>query len=446
MKRTLPFLLLVGLLFGCQDDKLEGDPSSPKNQRINQFTKEKMQDIYFWAEEVGDKKPSLDLEPETFFEAMKYSSDEWSHISAPRDAGEVSDADGYDDGFGYHLSFWGDNGFIFAEVNFVYPNTPAAKAGIQRGDLITRMNGSKLTASNFTDLYYANNLSVGISNTIYADPSKTITLTAQKTEINPILFDNVYTVAGKQIGYMVYTDFADKNGVSLNQLDDVFQKFKSKNVTEFILDLRYNPGGYNTAARHLCSLFAPEADVNGEKQIISKIWNTKYQKLYSGNTTLLEEHFDKTVPSTSRLGLNRLYVLTSRHTASASEMLISGLSPYMEVNMIGDTTTGKNMGGITFTPEETDLKEWNITLITLEYKNSRGESVKGGIIPKREYLLREQIPHRNTLGDVTEPLLAKALGLIGNQRSFRAATVDTPTMKQLFPKKNLKESILLLKK
>ena len=91
----------------------------------------------------------------------------------------------------------------------------------------------------------------------------------------------------------------------------------------------------------------------------------------------MEEHFDNTVPLDSRLNLKRLWVITSHVTASASEMLISALSPYMKVNVVGDLT----MGGIIYTPNDKDLQNWNIMLISTEYSNSREESGKGGIPP-----------------------------------------------------------------
>ena len=94
-------------------------------------------------------------------------------------------------------------------------------------------------------------------------------------------------------------------------------------------------------------------------------------------------------------------------------MLISALSPYMEVNVVGDITMGKNMGGIIYTPDEKDLQGWNIMLISTEYTNCRGKSVKGGIIPM--YSIQEQFHHQYQLGDVKEPLLAATLQLISRK-------------------------------
>ena len=144
-----------------------------------------------------------------------------------------------------------------------------------------------------------------------------------------------------------------------------------------------------------------------------KNWNRVYQQKYTDDPAKLEERFDKTVPETSRLNLKRLWVITSKVTASAAEMLISALSPYMEVNTVGDVTMGKNMGGIIYTPEEKDLQGWNIMLISTEYTNSRNESVMGGLVPK--YPMLEQFHHQYQLGDPQEPLLATTLQLISRK-------------------------------
>lgn len=95
---------------------------------------------------------------------------------------------------------------------------------------------------------------------------------------------------------MIYTDFVFRGNTSLAQLNHVFQTLKSANIDEFILDLRYNQGGYIFAVKQLCSLLAPEEVVENEELLIHKSWNKAYQEKYADDPTRLEEHFDKTVP------------------------------------------------------------------------------------------------------------------------------------------------------
>ena len=450
MYRLFFFSILVGFLSSCEDSRRVPPTPGPYSYvRINTFTKDKMTDQYFWADEVKDKNIDPDSNPAEYFATMKYPDDHWSHITNSKGLGEIADASGYDEGFGYNLTFWEKEGYIFADVNFVYPNSPAAKAGLKRGDLITHMNGERITTDNYTDLYYASQLSLGLSSDETSEPYETKKLTAQIYTIDPVLDYGLIPLENQTIGYMIYTDFVFRGNTSLEQLNPVFQTLKAANIDEFILDLRYNQGGYIFAVKQLCSLLAPEEVVENEELLIYKNWNKEYQEKYADNPAQLEEHFDKTVPIDARLNLKRLWIITSNVTASAAEMLISALSPYMEVNVVGDITMGKNMGGIIYTPNDKDLQNWNIMLISTEYRNSRGESVKGGIPPM--FPILEQFHHQHQLGDKEEPLLAATLQLITqdaiatpvmNSRSSRSYNAAPP--RRIIPKFVQAKSRLLL--
>ena len=414
MYKLFSLFILAGFLQSCEDSTGTRPSPGPYNYaRINTFTKDRMTDQYFWAEEVKDKNIDPDSNPEEYFATMKYGGDIWSRITRSSGLGEIADASGYDNGFGYNLTFWEKDGYIFADINFVYPNSPAAKAELKRGDLITHMNGERITTENYTDLYYASKLSIGLSADEQSEPYETKELTAQSYVVDPVLDYGLIPWEDKNVGYMIYTDFVYRGPSSLTQLNHAFQELKTGKIDEFILDLRYNQGGYIFAVKQLCSLIAPEEFVNNEELLVHKNWNKVYQQKYADDPAKLEERFDKTVPATSRLNLKRLWVITSKVTASAAEMLISALSPYMEVNMIGDVTMGKNMGGIIYTPEEKDLQGWNIMLISTEYTNSRNESVMGGLVPT--YPMQEQFHHQYQLGDPKEPLLAATLQLISRK-------------------------------
>lgn len=443
MYRICLFLVFIGLLLSCEDTSVRPSPSRGTYVRINTFTKDKMTDQYFWANEVKDKQIEEDLDPATYFANMKYTEDPWSRITKSQGAGEIADASGFDNGFGYNLNFWEDKGYIIAEVNFVYDNSSAAKAGLKRGDLITRMNGKKITTENYTDLYYSSSLSIGLSENETAEPYKTLELTAQNMAINPVLEYGIITHQERNIGYVAYSSFVYRNTTSLLQLNNVFKELKEKGIEELILDLRYNTGGYMLAVKRLCSLIAPEEVVESEELLIHKRWNDVYQAKYAEMPEQLEEHFDKTVPEASRLNLPRLWVITSKVTASASELLISALSPYMEVHVIGETTVGKNMGGITFTPTESDLQGWNITLISLLYTNSRGESVRGGIRP--EVHMAETFPHQHELGDPNEPLLAATLAQIPGKTPslLKARSMSPERYNQIIPERVKAASVVV---
>lgn len=453
MYRICFFLVLTGLLSSCEDTPVRRVSTSPTYVRINTFTKDKMTDQYFWADEVKDKEIKPDLTPEDYFATMKYDGDPWSRITKSRGEGEIAEVDGYDDGFGYNLTFWENEGNIIADVNFVYPHSPAAKAGLKRGDLITRMNGEKITTKNYTDLYYASPLSIGLSNSKDEEPYKTVDLVAQSHVVDPIPTYGLIPLGDKTIGYILYTSFVYRGVPSLNQLTKTLRELKENNIDELILDLRYNSGGYMLAAKHLCSLLAPEEVVRQEEVMIRKRWNNAYQNKYANDPEKLEERFDIAVPEAAHLDLPRLWVITSRVTASASELLISTLSAYMPVIVVGEKTVGKNMGGITFTPTESDLKDWNITLISIQYTNSNGESVAGGIHP--HYMIQEPFHHQYDLGDPKESVLAATLQMIegktpeqDNKPVLRSRIANQPTneYKRVVPESEQNRSILIFER
>lgn len=154
--------------------------------------------------------------------------------------------------------------------------------------------------------------------------SESISLNAQKYEVNPILKNTVIEEGDKKIGYLAYASFVYKNQSSLDELTRIFNEFKTQEIDELILDLRYNGGGYNHAAVHLASLIAPTSAVMSNKLLIYKQWNEKYQAIYQNSSLMTEEHLNAKVPENARLGLEKVWILTNNSTASASEVVHIG--------------------------------------------------------------------------------------------------------------------------
>ena len=185
----------------------------------------------------------------------------------------------------------------------------------------------------------------------------------------------------------------------------MYEKFKSEGVDEFILDLRHNTGGYATAAVQLASLLCPLEIARSAKTLIKEQWNEKYN---ASRQTLLT--FYKAIPSNANLNLSRLFVLTSPSTASASEVVISGLKPYLDkLTVIGHTTVGKNMGGQTFIPTDSDIAHWKTYLVTFTYTNSQDESIANGITPDISIKTMDNYNDRTPLGSSKDPYIATAL-------------------------------------
>ncbi len=422
-------ILLVTLLFltNCEDEPLpptEEDEGLITTQKINIFIEDIMEDVYLWAAETPDLDPLTETDSEAYFDKMVYSDeDKWSYITDDIDALENSFS-GIETSYGWSLAFgrFSNTDNLFAIVEFVYPNTPAAEAELQRGDIVIGMSGGDITEENYMDLLYGESLSVtlGIISDGGIGPSSNISMTAEELHLNPVVFTNIIEHGGRKIGYIFYAQYIAEYNASL---DTAFQHLINENVTDLVLDLRYNPGGGTVAAQHLCSSIAPLDAVNNERTLVSFRWNDGYQEYWESNniTSQLKINFIDDVPH--KMDLNNLYVLTGTGTASASELTITGLKPYMMVKTIGATTYGKYTASITFKPEDIydsksyyeEFDNWGLQPIVLRYANSQGVTdFKDGFmpdIPVKDILMDdyEKEEYVMQLGNKEESLLKAAL-------------------------------------
>jgi C-terminal processing protease CtpA/Prc len=218
---------------------------------------------------------------------------------------------------------------------------------------------------------------------------------------------------GHKIGYLFYAQYIDNYNTSL---DNAFQYFFDQQITDLVVDLRYNPGGYTSAAQHLCSSVAPLSAVNTNSTLVTFQWNDKYQEYWErkGMDDQLEIPFVNTVAV--KLGLGKLYFLTGYGTASASELSITGLKPYMDVVTVGDTTYGKYTASITLKPEDiyddeddySKFDNWGIQPIVIRYANSEGVTdFKDGFAP--DIPVYDDLWEGVQLGETQEPLLKAAI-------------------------------------
>tara|TARA_R110002049_G_scaffold3795_3_gene27505 strand:+ start:37370 stop:38827 length:1458 start_codon:yes stop_codon:yes gene_type:complete len=256
------------------------------------------------------------------------------------------------------------NGDVIFYITYVAKNSPASAANMKRGDIINAINGTVLNAENYNAVAddFANDT---VTLSFVSENNGTLTPTENKTISSVILSDNPVHLAkvfeninGKKVGYLVYTGFRTAYN---DELNDVFSMFKNENIDELILDLRYNGGGAVETSSYLSSMIYADA---GTGLFASLTFNEKHRNeddTYSFSNTLkvYNTNDNETGQQTiNRLNtLNRLYVLTSKSTASASEMVINGLKPYMNVKLVGTTTYGKNVGSVTlFDSPKTDFK------------------------------------------------------------------------------------------
>lgn len=424
MKKGL-FLLFVitGFLTACRDKNV--DPAT--DLETSNWIVDQMKTWYYWNDKLP-ASPDLTLKPETLFNSLLYKYDAAARPDGDRFSWIESDAEALKaelsgvsktTGMEFRLFYYPTGGTnIVGLVTYTLPGSPADKAGFKRGDIITRIDDKQLIASNYYDLVYSNNAkkyTLGALN-----DKDSIVETTTKRDVTPIEFqedpvfyDTTFQYGSNIIGYVVYHQFIPgKNNSDAKEydqkLDKVFASFKAKNVNSLVLDLRYNPGGYVSSATNLASLIGKGITTN----------DIFYSKEYNKTVTpVLEKQYgkdyfyEKFTSKSQSIGanLNNLVILTSSRTASASELLVNGLKPYMTVTLIGDKTVGKNVGSITLSDKSGKVK-WGLQpIVTRSFNSLKQSEYYKGFTPDKE--VREGLrlyPYGNT----KDPLLASALETI----------------------------------
>jgi carboxyl-terminal processing protease len=432
------------------DDTRGGTTPTDDNgyKACNTWIAETMRSNYLWNTTIpSDSKLDYTASPETFFYTLLSQKDGkdtgsgtstshyyYSYIEKNKNykgttKGINDDTDSYGIDF-VRYSVQDKNGTVqsyeYDRVMFVLPDSPAAKAGLQRGDWITKIDGKDITIS--TAVYQQLISGAQRSLTVYhngASAASTITLSASTAVNNdPVFLSDVFTSGTKKIGYLVYNQFS--TGPHDEYTDHTYDKElialfngKFKDVNEFVLDLRYNPGGYLTCSRLLSRLLVPSS---AKESVFCKLTNNKGKSTeYKFSGIDADKDFD--LGGFTSLNLSRLFVIATEGTASASEALINGLTPYMTVTKIGLTTEGKNVGSDNFADDS--KYAWDIQPITFYITSSAGNDYSSGLKP--DYEMNELDsgvnPSMLALGDKSEYLLAKALELING-------TTTSPVQRQ----------------
>ncbi len=309
---------------------------------------------------------------------------------------------------------------VFGYVRYVLPNTDAAAKGIKRGDIFSTVDGTQITDTNFGDLLAPDSYTIGLAsfdgNTV--TPTNTsISLTKVQYTENPVFLSKTLDVGGNPVGYLMYNSFTSDFDPQLNT---AFGEFSTDGITDLVLDLRYNGGGSIETAKDLSSMITGQ--FNGKTFSVEQ-YNEDRQQQY-GNTRIFDNEIRTGVPINS-LNLTRVYILTSDRTASASELVINSLKPYIEVIQIGTTTTGKFEGSFIvydappplFRRSEANLGHTYAMLpLVLKSANSAGISdYFDGLLPTIE--IAEDFTNLGILGDPNEPLLKSALDKIAGSKT-----------------------------
>lgn len=389
---------------------------SATTQKVNRFIAEYMEELYLWTSSVSWRtvKPADASDPFDFFAELVYTDDKWSMLTD--DLQELSNEfEGVSTTFGHILIFghFSNSDNLFAIVLYVYPGTPAEKAGVKRGDIFLSVNGNGITEENYRELYYAPSLVVErgiLTEQGITFDSQTYSMQAETLYENPIVKDTVIVKGAHKIGYLCYTDYTIE---SENALVELFSGYKSQGVTDVVLDLRYNGGGFAQTSVLLSSILAPAAVVERKEVFITQVRNDAWMAYLAGNNVDLNEYFTDTL--SVNMDLKRVFVLTTENTASASESTLIGLDPYMDVVRIGAATHGKYYGGGLYSDgDNRDIANWGMYLMIYRFDNRNGiTSRAGGLTPDIE--VEEDYFALYPFGDERDPLLGAALEVITGQ-------------------------------
>lgn len=438
LKPILIGILCIGITFSCFEDR---DDNNVLTKDINDFIWKGMNLWYLYKgdvpdlandrfssnEEYADYLNSF-TNPPVLFESLIYDRptvDKYSVIVEDYIAFEQL-LDGCTTRSGFEIDFYqvpGSSTDLYGIVRLVLPGSNAEAAGLLRGQLFYGVNGEQLNINNFNSLFSPNSYQLNLAT--YDDngtaetnddsiiqETETISLTKAPFCENPIFKTEILDVEGEKVGYLMYNGFiSDFN----NQLNSVFADFKANNVQHLVLDLRYNPGGSVNTSILLASLVTGQftGEIHSTEQ-----WNAEIQEVFfNQNPENLINRFPNTFNGApiNSLFLDKVYVLTTGDSASASELIINALNSHINVVQIGTTTEGKYQGSITLydSPDfGRDGANPNHTYamqpLVVKYANSAGfTDYFNGLTP--DITLSEDPQNYGILGDENEPLLARAL-------------------------------------
>jgi len=449
-KTLLLTLLFASFFVSCskdQDDETPKvvDPTTGADLTVENFVYRGMNEIYLYKADVpvladnyfasqAEKNDFLDnfASPEDlFYDGLVAPQDRFSfivddYVELENMFSGVSKTSGLSYGLVRYCASCSE---IFAYVRYILPNTPASETGLKRGDIINRIDGQQLTDANYNTLFGADSFTVGLatlegSNITNKDQTYDLTKIANY-QSNPVFISKTLDVDGKKVGYLMYNSFtADYDP----QLNAAFGQFKADGVTDLILDLRYNGGGSVRTATDLSSMITGQF---AGQLFMKEFWNADYQAYFESeapqrllnnfNTTL------KTGEMINSLNLSKVYVITTNRSASASELVINGLNPYIDVVQVGETTTGKFQASVTLYDSPNFGREnanpshtYAIQPLVLKSVNSAGVSdYINGLNPDIEVI--ENIRDLGVLGELSDPLLNAAVNdILGNRISINS--------------------------
>lgn len=428
IRRGCLSVLLLNLILtsGCKKEKDPVfDPGS--NEFINDWVLDSMKVYYYWSSSLPNK-PNYNQDPLSFFASIKNNADHFSQLLNP-DVPQSYPRTLYSD-FGVDLVTISAAGAEQTIVRLSVPGSDGYQAGLRRGDKVNLINGVMVNSANIAALSEAS-LKKG-SIVLQVEGVSTAYNINGYLKPNPVYTTQVWEREGKKIGYIFLNNFDTK---ALNRLKEVFANFQGQQVTELILDMRYNTGGEVSVAAALAAMitranenaifleYRGNANAGTQRHSFGEEISKLFRPLnYSQYTSL-------------RLNINRIFILTGRHTASAAELLINSLPPHFQTTRIGEATLGKDMAEFELADHRTppQVNGWVLWPLVFKVYNSQGNGdYSTGLSPDVFSDELSALPLKQ-LGDPDETLTQLAISRItGIAKVGVRVTSGTKTLNKLF--------------
>ncbi|WP_321515185.1 S41 family peptidase [Marinifilum fragile] len=413
-KFFLSLFIFYSFIIACSDD--DNNNYERETKTIYETIDKTMSEWYLWNEELPNINSSSYSDVNKYFEDLLVNQDRWSYITN-LDALIAYLENGTYKGYGLAFKYDSEGKL---RVKLIFDESPLASKGITRGWKLINING--LNIADLTEDDVLNELDKNTSTFIFENnlgEQKEITASQQEIDQNSVLKREVINYEGTNVAYLAFDSFL---GSSEDALNEAFDYFKANAAKELVLDLRYNGGGSTTISNQLSSLITGNLY---EGKIYSKVFH---------NDSKSGENFTYAFSNqASAHGFERVFIITTDRTASASEMVINGLKPYLgndKVILIGSKTHGKPVGMYVF--EEPDF---NLAIVPISFSitnaNDEGDYFEG--IPV-DFEISDDLSR--DFGDPEESNLQAALQYI-NQGNFPAITAakSLSTTEREFKKK-----------
>ena len=383
---------------------------------------ETMQQEYLYYQDIPEKK-SLNFfnKPSDLLNSMVSSKDKksgstFSHIDS---VFVTTRSTSTTPTFGFEGTMVrAENGSYGIRVLYTQENSPAEEVGLKRGDLIIAANNKKINSS---DLFYITSpkeaylFTMGKLNERGFDTLQTVQMPSPRIVENKNIYkSDIMEIAGKRVAYIMYNEFGNNDAENLKLL---FKDIAGQSVDDIILDLRYNPGGYVNIAQLVSTNLAPQEAMGS---VFLKM--THNDKI---NQTDILNFEQSLLANGSPVNYKNLYVITSSNTASASEIVINCLKPYMAGRLIqvGTATFGKNVAQQLYTDEvKAPMLEFWLTNSLLSNAEDFSDYYTNGLKP--DYEIAENF--KGELGELGTAQDSLMIPIIKHIETGSFPTTETP--------------------